>query len=211
MIEVTKGAVRWTLALDRADKANALTRDMLVSLDEAVAAAQAAGARVLVLSGRGKVFSAGADLEAARAGLAVDPIWERLSGRIADFPGLTVCALNGTCAGGALGMMLACDLRIAVRGARFFYPVVRNGFLPQPSDPARLAALAGQSRARMLLLGGARVTAEQALGWGLVDQLVESAEELPAAVDALVADAETATPELLGAIKALCRGAGPGS
>ena len=75
-------------------------------------------------------------------------MWERLSGAIAAFPGLTIAALNGTLAGGATGMALACDLRLAVPGARFFYPVMRLGFLPQPSDPARLAALVGPARAR---------------------------------------------------------------
>ena len=55
----------------------------------------------------------GADLEAARAGLATSPLWEELSGAIASAPALTIAALNGTAAGGALGMVLACDLRIA--------------------------------------------------------------------------------------------------
>ena len=87
------------------------------------------------------MFSAGADLDEARAGLAVSDIWERLSGAIAALPGLSICALNGTLAGGAMGMALACDLRIAVPGAKFFYPVMKLGFLPQPSDPARMAAL----------------------------------------------------------------------
>ena len=68
-------------------------------------------------------------------------MWERLSGAIASLPCLTIAALNGTLAGGAMGMVLACDLRIAVPGAKFFYPVMKLGFLPQPSDPKRLAAL----------------------------------------------------------------------
>ena len=70
-------------------------------------------------------------------GLATSDVWERLSGAIAALPCLTVAALNGTLAGGANGMALACDLRIAVPSAKFFYPVMKLGFLPQPSDPAR--------------------------------------------------------------------------
>ena len=100
-------------------------------------------ARALILTGRGRVFSAGADLGAARAGLATSPLWEELSAAIADLPCMTVAALNGTLAGGAFGMALACDLRIAVPEAKFFYPVMKLGFLPQPSDPGRLAALVG--------------------------------------------------------------------
>jgi len=56
----------------------------------------------------------------ARAGLAVSDIWERLSGAIAALPGLSICAMNGTLAGGAMGMALACDLRICVPSAKFF-------------------------------------------------------------------------------------------
>ncbi len=210
MLEVTRGARRWTLTLNRPDKANALTRDMLAAVADTVDAARAAGVPVLVLTGAGKVFSAGADLDAARAGLATDPVWERVSGSLAAYPGLTICALNGTCAGGALGMMLACDLRVAVASAKVFYPVVKNGFLPQPSDPARLAALAGLSRAKLILLGGARIDAETALGWGLFDRLVPDAAALGPEVDALAAEAEAASPDLLGAIKALCGATGKG-
>ncbi|RZV98198.1 MAG: enoyl-CoA hydratase/isomerase family protein, partial [Rhodobacteraceae bacterium] len=90
-----------TLIIDRADKANSLTREMLAALAAAVDEANAdPGTKALILTGRGKVCSAGADLDAARAGLATDPVWERLSGAIADSPLLTIAALNGTAAGG---------------------------------------------------------------------------------------------------------------
>ena len=128
----------------------------------------------VLLTGAGKVFSAGADLDAARAGLATSEVWERLSAAIAALPGLTIAALNGTLAGGAFGMALACDLRIAVPEAKFFYPVMKLGYLPQPSDPARLAALVGPARAKLVLMGGARLSAEEALRFGLVDRLVPS-------------------------------------
>ncbi len=65
-----------------------------------------------------------------------------------------------------MGMALACDLRLAVPGATIFYPVMRLGYLPQPSDPARLAALAGVSRAKLILMGGARVTRGRGAGLG---------------------------------------------
>lgn len=63
-------------------------------------------------------------------------------------------------------MVLACDLRLAVPGARLFYPVMRLGYLPQPSDPVRLAALVGPARARMILMAGQKIGAEEALAWG---------------------------------------------
>ncbi|MEZ5798909.1 MAG: enoyl-CoA hydratase/isomerase family protein [Paracoccaceae bacterium] len=167
----TDGALR-VIRLERADKANALTAPMMEALIAAVEEAAGVGARALILTGAGKVFSAGADLEAARAGLATSPLWERLSGALAGFPGLTVAALNGTLAGGAFGMALACDLRIAVPGAKFFYPVMKLGFLPQPSDPGRLVTLIGPARAKMILMAGAKIEAEEALAWGLVDRIV---------------------------------------
>ncbi|PWE32635.1 enoyl-CoA hydratase [Maritimibacter sp. 55A14] len=203
MIRLDKGAARWTLTLDRSDKANSLTRDMMESLDAHVAGAAEAGIRVLVLTGAGRVFSAGADLEEARAGLATDAVWERLSARIAALPCLTVAALNGTLAGGAFGMALACDLRVAVEGARFFYPVMKLGFLPQPSDPGRMVALMGPARAKLVLAGGAKLTAAEALAFGLVDR-VTAADGLTAEVDALAADAEAGKADVLGAIKRLC-------
>jgi enoyl-CoA hydratase/carnithine racemase len=203
MIKRTSDEVLTTLALDRPDKANALTPEMLDELDCAVAEAESNGTKVLVLTGRGKVFSAGADLDAARAGLTTHPVWERLSGRIAGFPGLTIAVLNGTCAGGAIGMVLACDLRIAVPNARIFYPVLKNGFLPQPSDPGRLVALCGRSRAKQILLGGQKIEAETALIWGLIDAVVP-AEGIDAVIAQYSQDAQSADPEILRGIKSLC-------
>ena len=139
MIELDRAGDIWTVTINRPDKANSLTHAMLVELADIMEEAQAA--RAVILTGRGKVFSAGADLDEARAGLAKSDVWERLSGAVAALPGLSIAALNGTLAGGAMGMALACDLRIAVPGAKFFYPVMKLGFLPQPSDPARMAAL----------------------------------------------------------------------
>ena len=101
-----------SVTLDRVDKANALTRSMLTDLVDATRAAR--GAKAVIFTGAGGVFSAGADLEEARAGLATDPLWERLSASVAALPGLTVAALNGSAAGGSLGPVLACDLRVAV-------------------------------------------------------------------------------------------------
>lgn len=203
MIEVIRDGGLWILRLNRPDKANALTRDMLADLASAVRAAQG-GARAVILTGTGKVFSAGADLDAARAGLATDPVWEELSSAIADLPCLTIAALNGTVAGGAFGMVLACDLRIAVPEARFFYPVMKLGFLPQPSDPARLVALVGPARAKLILMAGARIGAPEALAFGLVDEIVEG-EQLLARVRDLAADAADAAPGHALAIKRMCR------
>lgn len=202
MIDLTIDGGLWTATLNRPDKANSLTKDMLEALDAIALRAAREGARVLVLTGAGKVFSAGADLDEARAGLATDSVWERLSGRIAALPCLTIAALNGTLAGGAMGMALACDLRLAVPGAKVFYPVMKLGFLPQPSDPTRLAALIGPARAKMILMAGVKASMEEALNWGLVDRIVPP-EALMAEVAALAADAQGATATHVAGIKAL--------
>lgn len=204
MIRCDKDGALWRVTIDRSDKANALTRAMLVELAGIAEAAHGA-ARALVLTGAGRVFSAGADLEEARAGLATDPVWERLSGAIAGLPCLTVAALNGTLAGGAFGMALACDLRVCTPEARFFYPVMKLGFLPQPSDPARLAALIGPARAKLVLMAGQRLTADQALDFGLVDAVVPR-EALAGHVDGLCADVLDAGQDHIAAIKGMVAG-----
>ncbi|RBI84800.1 enoyl-CoA hydratase/isomerase family protein [Rhodosalinus halophilus] len=204
MIRVSRDGGLWSAVIDRPDKANSLTLEMLQDLADFAETATRDGAQALILTGAGKVFSAGADLEAARAGLATSPVWERLSGAIAAFPGLSIAALNGTVAGGAMGMALACDLRLAVPGAKFFYPVMKLGFLPQPSDPGRLVALVGPARAKLMLMGGVKIEAEEALAWGLADRIV-APEALADEARALAADTLAATPEHARAIKALCR------
>ncbi|MDP2494761.1 enoyl-CoA hydratase/isomerase family protein [Shimia thalassica] len=191
----------WIATINRPDKANSLTHEMLSELADIAEAAQEA--RVLVLTGAGKVFSAGADLDEARAGLATSDVWERLSGNIARLPGLTIAALNGTLAGGAMGMALACDLRLAVPTAKFFYPVMKLGFLPQPSDPARMAALIGPSRAKLILMGGQKILAQDALQFGLVDQLVEP-DALLETARSIASDTLAAKPDIARGIKNLC-------
>ncbi|GAA6188744.1 enoyl-CoA hydratase/isomerase family protein [Litorivita sp. NS0012-18] len=202
MIELEKDGGLWTVTINRPDKANSLTEAMLTEL--AQIAESAGEARALILTGRGKVFSAGADLEAAKAGLAVSPLWERLSSAIARLDAITIAALNGTLAGGAMGMALACDIRIAVPSAKFFYPVMKLGFLPQPSDPPRMAALIGPARAKLILMGGQKITAQEALDFGLIERIIES-EALMDAAREIAEDTIAAKPEIARGIKAMCQ------
>ena len=199
MIEVKQDGAMLTVTLDRPDKANALTLEMLSDLVEIY---RNADAKVIILTGAGGVFSAGADLDAARAGLATSPLWEQLSGAISAHAGLTIAALNGTLAGGAFGMALACDLRIAVPNAKFFYPVMKLGFLPQPSDPARLRDLIGPARAKIILMAGQKVLADEALQWGLIDRIV-AADMLLEAATALGQDVMAAAQVHAAGIKGM--------
>ncbi len=203
MIRVeTRDDVR-TVTFERPEKANALTRAMLVTLLEA-ARSVPEGLRAFVLRGTGKVFSAGADLDEAASGLARDGIWAEVSDAIAALPCLSIAVLNGTLAGGATGLALACDIRLAVPGGKVFYPVMRLGYVPPAPDTGRLIARIGPARAKMILLGGQRVPVEEARDWGLIDRIV-APEALDAEIDALTVDARGATAAHVAALKALFR------
>ena len=190
-----------TLTINRPEKANALTELMLGKMADIVTETDT---RVLILTGVGNVFSAGADFDDVRDGtLATSPEWERLSTAVANFAGLSIAAINGACVGGALGMVLACDLRISVPNAKFFYPVIKMGVLPQPSDPGRLRDLIGPSATKLILLTGARITTTEALTLGLIDRI--SPLNLMADVQVLTALARAADQAQIGAIKALIK------
>ncbi|MVO16437.1 enoyl-CoA hydratase-related protein [Parasedimentitalea huanghaiensis] len=191
----------WIVTINRPEKVNALTTVMLEQLLEI--AHRATEARGLILTGTGKVFSAGADLDEAAAGLALSPLWEQLSAAIAALPCLTVAVLNGTLAGGANGMALACDLRISVPSAKVFYPVMKLGYLPQPSDVKRMAALIGPSRTKMVLVAGQKITAQTAYEYGLIDKIVEPAMLIQTARD-LLTDSLAAKPEIAEKILSMC-------
>jgi enoyl-CoA hydratase len=205
MINTTRTAGCTILRINRPDKANALTGAMLADLHDRVKGAED---RALILTGEGRVFSAGADLDEMKAGLGTSPQWEALSAAIAAYPGLTIAALNGTLAGGAMGMALACDLRISVPTAQFFYPVMRLGYLPQPSDPGRLAALVGPSRAKMILLAGQRIGSDEALAWGLIDRICPPEALIDTAMS-LAEHALAADPGHVAALKRMTSGDQP--
>ena len=201
MITLDRQEGLWKITLNRPEKANALTAAMLQELAEIAEAAQQA--RGLIITGAGGVFSAGGDLDEMTDGLATSALWERLSAAIAAVPGLSIAALNGTLAGGAMGMALACDIRLAVPQAKFFYPVMKRGFLPQPSDPLRMSALIGPARTKLILMGGQKLTAQEALQFGLIERVLEPEDLLPTAEN-IAADTMAASPEIARGIRLLC-------
>jgi enoyl-CoA hydratase/carnithine racemase len=159
-------------------------------------------AKGIILTGQGKTFSAGADLREVKSGLATSPIWEKLSQSLKELNCVTIAALNGTVAGGAFGMLLACDMRICIPTAQFFYPVMKMGVLPQPSDPKRLRDLIGPSRAKLLLVAGEKLNAEKAYKFGLVDEIVLP-ENLMSRAHALLSASLEAQPDHISGIKSL--------
>ena len=201
MITLDQQGGLWKITLNRPEKANALTAAMLQELAEIAEAAQQA--RGLIITGAGGVFSAGGDLDEMADGLATSEVWERLSTAIAAVPGLSIAALNGTLAGGAMGMALACDIRLAVPKAKFFYPVMKRGFLPQPSDPLRMSALIGPARTKLILMGGQKLSAQEALQFGLIERVLEPEALLPTAEN-IAADTMAASPKIARGIRLLC-------
>lgn len=195
------------IVLNRPDKANALTRDMVSQLIELFdLASEDEDLNLLTIEGAGgRVFCAGADLDQflGHGEAGDDEIWEEMSEALGAVPFLTIAKINGACIGGSLTLALGCDVRLAVPEAKFGYPVLRNGVFPTQQDGRKLEALVGPGRRALFLLGGVRIDAQEALSWGMVDRLVP-ADALEAAVDELCEAAEAAPDGHLRALKAYC-------
>lgn len=206
MITVTQSAGLWRVTLNRPDKANALTLQMLCDLrDAAQRAHDDPELRAFVLTGTGdRVFCAGADMSSTDDMQAYTRAseWHQMSDAIAALPCLTIAALNGTVAGGGFAPVLACDLRICTPEAKFFYPVLKRGFLPQPADVTRLSALIGTARAKLILMAGQKLDAAEAFACGLTDRVVPLAG-FDAEIANLTADAMAAKPQQVAAINKL--------
>ena len=194
-----KNAV-WEIRINRPEKANSLSSEMLEEL--LVIIEKASGASGIILTGQGETFSAGADLSEVKSGLATSPIWEKLSLSLKELNCVTIAALNGTVAGGAFGMILACDIRICVPSSKFFYPVMKMGYLPQPSDPKRLVDLIGPGRAKLMLVAGEKLDSDKAYKFGLVDEIV-MVEDLISRAHTLLDASLSALPNHVSGIKRL--------
>ena len=170
------------VTLNRPDAANALSKG-LVSALEAVFSELAAlikkgdDLRAVVLTGTGKVFSAGADLKERRA-MTLEQTWgfldelNRLMNAVAAFPRPVVAAINGAAFGGGLELALACDLRIAADTAELGLTEVRLGIIPGAGGTQRLTRIAGVAAAKELILTGRRVRAQRAYALGIVSDVV---------------------------------------
>jgi enoyl-CoA hydratase/carnithine racemase len=156
--------------------------------------------RVAILTGAGRAFTAGMDvhvlgsLDVPGAKALITSIHEAIAAvHGAPFP--VVGAINGPCLGAGFEMALACDVRIAVATATFGLPEVRVG-VPSVIEAALLPPLVGPGRAAELLLTGDAIGADQALAWGLVNQVVE-AGALRAAVETFVARVLAGAPNAI--------------
>lgn len=158
------------VSLDRHERRNALDIEHCNALRRAAEKAAGDGARVLVITGRGSSFSAGADL----GGVYDETFREALYGMlraITDMPVPVIAAVNGPAIGAGTQLAIACDLRVAQPSAVFAVPTARQGLAVDPWTVRRLAVLAGGGTARSLLIGGERIDAHLARQRGLVDRV----------------------------------------
>ncbi|MCC6790104.1 MAG: enoyl-CoA hydratase/isomerase family protein [Thermomicrobiales bacterium] len=173
-----------TVTLNRPEKLNSLTPEMLDTLERIVRQLDRdVSVRAVVVTGAGdRAFSVGADIN---AWAALEPIemwrcWVRDGHRVFDaFAGLrqpTIAALNGFTFGGGLELALAADIRVAAEGIELGAPEVKIGTVPGWGGTQRLPALIGAARAKQLIFTGARIDAMKAEAWGLVNEVVPRAE-----------------------------------
>ncbi len=186
---------------------NAFTREMVERTHDGIAAALGdAEVRVLVLaSAVPGYFSAGADLNAFK-GMRADGMREwalrchDIVRLLRQSPRPLLAAIHGTAVGGGLEMALHCDLRFAATDARLGQPEIRIGFIPPIAATQALARLIGRPRAIRYLYEGGLVSADEALQWGLVDELVEPSA-LRSHVQAYGEELAAKSPEALAAIR----------
>jgi methylglutaconyl-CoA hydratase len=202
------GAVA-TLKINRPEKRNALSLDLLAALREKVGelASMAADERpsVLVLTGEGKSFCAGMDLKAVLkepgAPLRLLQSIAELTIAIRELPMVVLGRVNGAAIGGGCGLVAVCDLAITTPDAKLGYPEVDLGVCPAVVAPWLVAAVGG-TRARRILLSGGTMSGVQALEMGLVTEIVP-AQDLDERVNEVASGLAKAGPHALTQTKRL--------
>ncbi|HRP08128.1 MAG TPA: enoyl-CoA hydratase/isomerase family protein [Gemmatimonadales bacterium] len=207
-IELADGVL--TCTLDRADKRNALSADMIGGLAELLARAELeAAVRVVVIRGAGKDFCAGADLAELLA--SVDrPIDENERDAlhlgevflaIRRLPKPVVAVVQGRALAGGAGLATACDLVVAARSASFGYPEIERGFVPA-MVLTMLRRAVGEKRAFELVATGRVIGADEALEMGLISRCHDDAQ-LDSAADAMIRELAGRSPTALALTKQL--------
>jgi 2-(1,2-epoxy-1,2-dihydrophenyl)acetyl-CoA isomerase len=197
-VETTREGGVLTVTLNRPEAYNAFTTAMHAALRAALAEAAADDVRAVVITGAGKGFCAGQDLNEFR-GLEHD-IAEHLEAsyhpnvraiRALEKP--VIAAVNGAAAGAGLSLACACDYRVAADGASFVPGFVGIGLVPDSGGSYFIARLLGPARAFTWMTTNRRLTAAQAHAWGLVDEVVEAGALLPRAGELAAAYAAAPT------------------
>jgi len=179
-----------TITLNRPEKRNAISAEMIAELLAAFDEVESSTARVLILTGAGKAFCSGMDLDGLKALAANSPKRNeedaqrivRLVRRLWSFPKPVIAAVNGHAIAGGCGLATVCDFTLAVPEAKFGYPETRIGFLPATVS-IFLGRLVGEKQARDLLLTGRTFDSEEALRLGIITRIVPAPELMQTARD----------------------------
>jgi len=170
-----------TITLNRPDKRNAISYELINELLTALDELTRSPALVLILTGAGKAFCSGMDLENLKELLGRSPeqnlndseTMARLFRSLYDFPKPTMAAVNGAAIAGGCGLATLCDFTLAVPEAKFGYTEARIGFVPAIVSTFLLRQI-GEKHARDLLLTGRIISAEEAYRFGMVNEIVTS-------------------------------------
>lgn len=198
--EERHGPAAW-LVIDREERRNALSPEVIVELVEGLARAGAdEDVRVVVITGAGdRVFSAGGDIgsfKAADAAESAPAAVSRLIDAVWHHPKPVVARVNGRALGGGFGLLLACDLAVAADDVEVGTPEIDIGLWPHVIT-AVIQRTVPRKVALELMLTGRRVPAAEALRWGIVNRVVPR-DELDRAVEELVGQLASKSPHVLG-------------
>lgn len=199
------------ITLNRPDRLNTFTAAMHEELKAAID--EAHDARVIILTGAGRGFCAGQDLNDRAVttgdhpvdlGMTVETSWNPLIRKLTSLPQPVIAQVNGVAAGAGANIALACDLVVAGRSAKFIQSFSAIGLIPDSGGTWVLPRLVGHARAMGLALTGDPLPAEKAEEWGLIWKCVDD-EALGAEVDAIASKLATLPPLGLAAIKQMIR------
>ncbi len=200
------------LTLNRPDKRNAISYELIAELLRALDEIEQSAAQIVVLTGAGKAFCSGMDLDNLRSitgrteeqNLADSGTMARLFRTLYEFPKVTIAAVNGAAVAGGCGLATLCDFTLASSEAKFGYSEVRIGFVPAIVSAFLLRQI-GEKQARDLLLSGRIIGAEEAFRMGLANEIV-APEKLLARARDLAATLLSNSPASLLATKRLLKG-----
>jgi len=167
------------ITLNRPEKLNALSTDLLMNLDALfLEAKQNSDVRAVLITGAGKAFCAGADIKRlaecnAQTGYAFAKNGQRVFRLLETLGKPSLAAINGYAFGGGCELAMAATLRVAATAAKFGQPEVKLGVIPGYGGTQRLARLVGKGRALDLCLTGRTIDADMAEKWGLVSEVVQ--------------------------------------
>ncbi len=202
-----------TITLNRPERLNSFTAAMHAELRQALARVRAdSTVRALLLTGSGRGFCAGQDLEERNVvagtappdlGATIGENCNPLVRGLRELPIPIVCAVNGVAAGAGANVALACDIVLAARSASFIQAFSKIGLIPDCGGTYFLPRLVGDARARALTMLGERLTAEQAEAWGMIWKCVDDAELMSTARNLARQLARGPTRAMAGIKKAL--------